>query len=239
MEKQILQVKQFADAFVDHEMPMRPTLPPKEIIELRQRLLEEEVQEMRDATNITEAADALMDILYIAIGTIHEYGLADRAIQLFDEVHRSNMSKLPESGLVEKREDGKILKPSTYSPPSLEPILERDFSIYRSLNEEARALEIREKIMLEQKVNRKIRGRLKAINPVVLKQWDDYLKTEKELGTKIKVTYGGGGINERYAIVDVLGESHAVKLNFSAPRVGGKKLEKKPTKKQLAKSKTK
>lgn len=232
MEKQILQVKQFQDAFVDREMPMKPTMPPAEIIELRQKLLEEEVKEIRDAETLVEMADGIVDAMYILIGTAHEIGIADRLIMLFDEVHRSNMSKLPEDGVPILREDGKVIKPDTYSPPNLEKIMERDFALYRSLSEEAQALEAREKILLEQKVLRKIKSILKKHDPLSLRKLNDYLKSEEELSKVFKVTYAGGGINERYAMIDACGYQHIVKLDFSAPKVGGVKKEKKPTKKQ-------
>ena len=232
MEKQILQVKQFQEAFVNREMPLKPTMPDPEIVELRQTLLEEEVKELRDAETLTGKADAIIDAMYILIGTAHEIGIADRLIMLFDEVHRSNMSKLPEDGIPVVREDGKVLKPETYSPPNLEPIMERDFSIYRSLSEQAMELETREKILLEQKVLRRINSLLKKKDPILSNKMREYNKLEAEILNQLKVTYGGGGINERYAIIDFQSEQHIVKLDFKAPKVGGVKKEKKPTKKQ-------
>lgn len=132
MEKQIIQVRAFQNAF-NVPMPTKPTLLKPKRKELRQNILEEEVKELRDAKTIVQTADALIDILYVAIGTIHEYGLADRAILLFDEVHRSNMSKVPLPGQKPIiREDGKVMKPDTYSPPKLGFIIDRDFEVYRS-----------------------------------------------------------------------------------------------------------
>ncbi len=59
-------------------------------------------------------ADALSDLLYVLLGTYVSHGLHGHAEQLFDEVHRSNMSKLDQSGRPILREDGKILKPQAY-----------------------------------------------------------------------------------------------------------------------------
>jgi predicted HAD superfamily Cof-like phosphohydrolase len=130
MEKQLLQVRDFQAAF-GAEMPDKPKMLGKKRARLRQTLLQEEVTELAEAKDLVDVADALTDILYITYGTIHEYGLADRAVMLFDEVHRSNMSKLDFDGKPIFREDGKVLKPETYLPPKLQPILERDFTVYK------------------------------------------------------------------------------------------------------------
>lgn len=101
-----------------------PELPSKEIRELRKSLLEEEWTEYLEgeqADDIVEIADALADIIYIAYGTAVAYGIPmDR---VFAEVHRSNMSKLGEDGKPIYRDDGKVLKPSTWSPPDIRGIL--------------------------------------------------------------------------------------------------------------------
>ena len=130
MEKQLLQVLDFQYAF-GISSPDKPKMLSKKRKALRQLLLEEEVNELREATNIIEVADALTDILYITYGTIHEYGLADRATMLFDEVHRSNMSKVGPDGQAIFRADGKVMKPETYTQPNLRPIIEKDFSLYK------------------------------------------------------------------------------------------------------------
>lgn len=122
-------VKQFQDAF-NAPMPAKPSLLDEKRKRLRQDLLEEEVKELAEADNLIDVADALMDILYITYGTLHEYGLADRAVMLFDEVHSSNMSKLGEDGQAIYREDGKVMKPETYRKPNLNLIVERDFTMY-------------------------------------------------------------------------------------------------------------
>lgn len=91
-------------------------------------LIEEESQELAQAIenhDRVEALDALIDILVVTIGTIHSLG-AD-AEGAWNEVMRTNMAKIdPETGLVRRREDGKILKPEGWQPPNLKPYLGHD-----------------------------------------------------------------------------------------------------------------
>ena len=88
-------------------------------------LIKEEVQELQDAVDQddkVEQLDALLDILVVVVGALHSLG-AD-AKGAWKEVIRSNMSKVdPATGKVIKREDGKVLKPATYSAPKLEQFL--------------------------------------------------------------------------------------------------------------------
>ena len=102
----------------------RAGFPDKEIRALRRRLLNEEFTEYLQAEtkdDLVEIADALADIIYIACGTAIAYGIPlDR---VFAEVHRSNMSKLGENGRPIYRDDGKVLKGPTYSPPNIKTIL--------------------------------------------------------------------------------------------------------------------
>ena len=102
----------------------RAGFPNKEIRALRRRLLNEEFTEYLQAEtkdDLVEVADALADIIYIACGTAIAYGIPlDR---VFAEVHRSNMSKLGENGRPIYRDDGKVLKGPTYSPPNIKTIL--------------------------------------------------------------------------------------------------------------------
>lgn len=91
-------------------------------------LIEEESQELAQAIenhDRVEALDALIDILVVTIGAIHSMG-AD-AEGAWNEVMRTNMAKIdPETGLVRRREDGKILKPEGWQPPNLQPYLRHD-----------------------------------------------------------------------------------------------------------------
>ncbi|MBF6608265.1 MAG: nucleoside triphosphate pyrophosphohydrolase family protein, partial [Flavobacterium sp.] len=73
---------------------------------------------------LTEVADALGDMLYILCGTIIEHGLQHKIEQIFDEIQRSNMSKLGSDGNLIYREDGKVLKGPDYFKPDFKTILE-------------------------------------------------------------------------------------------------------------------
>ncbi len=93
---------------------------------LRYKLMREENEEYLEAANngdIVEVADALGDMLYILCGTIIEHGLQDKIEEVFNEIQRSNMSKLGEDGEPIYREDGKVLKGPNYFKPNIEDIL--------------------------------------------------------------------------------------------------------------------
>ena len=97
----------------------QPGLGPDELIELRIKLLTEEVQEYAEAAragDLVEVLDALADIGYILAGTIINHGMQDIYDDAFNEVHRSNMAKLVD-GKVLRREDGKVLKGPNYFKP--------------------------------------------------------------------------------------------------------------------------
>lgn len=94
--------------------------------QLRFELMKEENEEYLEAVqnnDIVEIADALGDMLYILCGTILEHGLQDKIAEVFDEIQRSNMSKLGEDGNPIYREDGKVMKGPNYFKPNFEPIL--------------------------------------------------------------------------------------------------------------------
>ena len=85
-------------------------------------LIREEVQELEDSQHPVTDLDALIDILVVTIGAIHSMG-AD-AEGAWNEVMRSNFDKIdPDTGLVNKREDGKVLKPDGWTSPWLDPYL--------------------------------------------------------------------------------------------------------------------
>lgn len=128
MQDAIRKVQQFHEAFGVPVAP-RPTadLPP-EVRALRARLLAEELAEYEAAAaagDIVAVADALTDLAYVLFGTYLAHGLQEVADALFDEVHRSNMSKLDENGQAIYRADGKVLKSSRFSEPDLKTILAR------------------------------------------------------------------------------------------------------------------
>jgi predicted HAD superfamily Cof-like phosphohydrolase len=81
--------------------------------------------------DLVGVADGLADVLYVVIGTAVAYGIDIQ--EVFDEVHRSNLSKTvwnEEEGryTIEKDEFGKGVKPPTYSPAELEPIVLRQIT---------------------------------------------------------------------------------------------------------------
>lgn len=117
-----LKVKEFHSAF-DILINDTPTVPDRSTLYLRANLIEEESREFLSAINrpvpdLIEIADALADILYVVLGSAVSLGL-DMS-DIFNEVHRSNMSKV--GGY--KRADGKWVKPATYSPADLATIIE-------------------------------------------------------------------------------------------------------------------
>ena len=87
-------------------------------------LIEEEVQELRDSITMEDDLDALIDILVVTIGAIHSMG-AD-AEGAWKEVMKTNFAKIdPETGLVRKRDDGKVMKPLGWVAPDLKPFLKK------------------------------------------------------------------------------------------------------------------
>ncbi len=130
-----------------------PEIPAKERCQLRINLLQEELNELKQAiedNDLVEVADALCDLQYVLSGAILEFGLATKFKSLFDEVQRSNMSKtcktkeeaeltaqhyhqkdgtesqiVPKDGeyLVYRSGDGKVLKSINYSPANLADML--------------------------------------------------------------------------------------------------------------------
>ena len=95
---------------------------------LRFNLIKEENEEYLEAcknNDIIEIADALGDQLYILFGTILKHGLEYKIEEVYDEIHRSNMSKLDENGRPIYREDGKVLKSNLYFKPNIKKILDQ------------------------------------------------------------------------------------------------------------------
>ena len=128
MESQLNKVREFHETFrldFNHE----PTAALSErIYTLRHRLMQEENDEYLEACmqgDLTQIADALGDKLYILCGTILAHGLQHKIIEVFEEIHRSNMSKLDDNGQPIYRDDGKIMKSSNYFLPDIASILER------------------------------------------------------------------------------------------------------------------
>ena len=128
MQKQIESVHEFHSAF-GLGINTNPTGDLGENKNLlRYNLMKEENEEYLEAVNnndIVEIADALGDMLYILCGTIIEHGLQDKMEAVFDEIQRSNMSKLDHDGKPIYREDGKVLKGPRYFKPNFEEILKQ------------------------------------------------------------------------------------------------------------------
>ena len=107
----------------------KPTLPGYGLGALRIDLIEEELDELKEAIvdqDIVEIADALTDILYVVYGAGHAFGIdLDKC---YAEVHRSNMTKLDDDGKPLFREDGKVMKSSSYEPPNLSKIILGDIN---------------------------------------------------------------------------------------------------------------
>lgn len=128
MKKQLEQLSEFQTSY-NSTMNTEPTLISEDEYSLRYRLGKEELIEYFDACkdgNLTEIADALADQLYILLGTIVSHGMQEVIEPIFNEVHRSNMSKLGADGKPIYREDGKILKGENYSPPNVSQYLPDD-----------------------------------------------------------------------------------------------------------------
>jgi predicted HAD superfamily Cof-like phosphohydrolase len=148
------QVAEFHRTF-KHPAPAQPAIPSKERCALRVSLLAEELKELQQAiddNDMVEIADALCDLQYVLSGAVLEFGLGENFKSLFDEVHRSNMSKAcktleeanqtmahylakdnteshykEEDGLflVYRTADNKTLKSIAYSPASLQTVLSK------------------------------------------------------------------------------------------------------------------
>lgn len=95
---------------------------------LRYKLMREENEEYLEAANnddLVEVADALGDMLYILCGTIIEHGMQHKIEEVFNEIQKSNMSKLGADGKPIYREDGKVLKGPNFFHPDIKSILEK------------------------------------------------------------------------------------------------------------------
>ncbi len=127
MKNKIAAVQTFHEAFglgVKHSPTSALT---KEKNLLRFNLMKEENEEYLEAANnndLVEVADALGDMLYILCGTIIEHGMQHKIEEVFNEIQKSNMSKLGADGKPIYREDGKVLKGPNYFKPNIKAILD-------------------------------------------------------------------------------------------------------------------
>ena len=127
MKNKIEAVKAFHTAFkLGHRETPKADLGSSKNL-LRFNLMKEENEEYLEAANnddLVEVADALGDMLYILCGTIIEHGMQHKIEEVFDEIQRSNMSKLDANGQPIYREDGKVLKGPNYFKPNISDILD-------------------------------------------------------------------------------------------------------------------
>lgn len=127
MKKQLSAVREFHEAF-GLTLNETPTANLGENIHmLRYNLMKEENEEYLEAVqnnDTVEIADALGDMLYILCGTILSHGLQNKIEEVFDEIQRSNMSKLGRDGKPIYREDGKVMKGPDYFKPDFSAILQ-------------------------------------------------------------------------------------------------------------------
>ena len=119
-------VREFHEA-IGHPVALEPTLVDEKVYKLRHKLIAEELKEYLDACkagDIVEIADAIGDLLYVVYGTAVAHGV--NAGPVFEEIHRSNWSKLDADGKAVPHPTipGKAGKSALYTPPALAPILE-------------------------------------------------------------------------------------------------------------------
>jgi len=106
------------------EVKNKPSLSTDKINQLRISLINEELEEFKEAIknkDIKEAADALTDILYVTYGAGHAFGI--NLDKCFDEVQQSNMSKLGGDGKPIYNDAGKVMKGPKYFKPDLSKFL--------------------------------------------------------------------------------------------------------------------
>lgn len=128
LQEVINMVATFHDAFkIGNEHEPIGKIDEKDYL-LRYKLMREENEEYLEAAengDLVEVADALGDMLYILCGTILKHGLQHKIEEVFEEIQRSNMSKLDEKGQPIYREDGKVMKSELYFKPDIRKILNK------------------------------------------------------------------------------------------------------------------
>ena len=126
MKHQIDSVKKFHEVYKLNYKESPIAKLDHATINLRFNLMDEENKEYLEAAqnnDLIEVADALGDMLYILCGTIIAHGMQDKIEEVFDEIQRSNMSKLGNDGEPIYREDGKVMKGPNYFKPDFSKIL--------------------------------------------------------------------------------------------------------------------
>lgn len=115
MDEPYGQVKEFHLRF-SHPIASTPTKLAPERVDKRAAWMDEELREFRDAHDVTDQADAMIDLIYFALGSLVEMGV--NPSPLFSIVQAANMSKLWEDGKPRYHPDGKIAKPPTWQDPA-------------------------------------------------------------------------------------------------------------------------
>ena len=124
INEEYYKVREFHQAF-NHPYQEKPTVLSMERAEKRYSWMKEEIDEFIEATknsDIVEQADAMIDVMYFALGTLVEMGVEPE--NLFNIVQHANMSKLWADGKPHYKEDGKVKKPDTWKDPHNDLILE-------------------------------------------------------------------------------------------------------------------
>lgn len=126
LKEVIKHVETFHDAFKIKNKYTPTADVTDKVGKLRYDLMHEENEEYYEAVkngDLVEIADALGDMLYILCGTILQHGMQDKIQEVFEEIQRSNMSKLDADGNPIYREDGKVLKSNLYFKPNIKAIV--------------------------------------------------------------------------------------------------------------------
>jgi predicted HAD superfamily Cof-like phosphohydrolase len=126
IEKPIAAVEKFHETYQLLSNHSPTVAIPEAIKTLRYELMKEENEEYKEAVDnndMVEVADALGDMLYILCGTIITHGMQHKINEVFEEIQRSNMSKLGLDGKPIYREDGKVMKGPNYFKPDIAKIL--------------------------------------------------------------------------------------------------------------------
>ena len=126
MREALAKLEEFHQIFGAYMQASPGAAIPLETHQGRVNLFAEELEEYRQAYqegDLVGIADALTDLLYVLLGTIVSHGLQGHAEALFEEVHRSNLSKLDEHGHARFRGDGKVIKSARFFKPDIASIL--------------------------------------------------------------------------------------------------------------------
>jgi len=115
IDEEFEQVKDFHRAF-NHLISETPVLLSEREAQNRAGFMREEIDEFMESENVCDQADAMIDLIYFALGTLVQMGVKPK--EIFDIVHNANMTKIWDDGLVHHREsDGKVIKPPSWEDP--------------------------------------------------------------------------------------------------------------------------